>query len=77
MRVLTDDQRARLLKALANAPDEVLCDAVAELKRYRINIQDTYKDVAGYIGREEIKLTIEIPPAQPLKPLNEAIKRYC
>lgn len=56
MKVLSDDQRARLLKALEGAPDEVLCSAVGEMKRMRVQIQDDYKDVAGFIGREETKL---------------------
>lgn len=51
MKVLSDEQRARLLKALEDAPDEVLCDAVAEMKRVRVAIQDGYRGVEGYIGR--------------------------
>lgn len=63
MRVLTDEQRARLLKALETAPDDVLCTAVSEMKRMRVQIQDDYKEVSGFIGREETKLpeTVEKP----------------
>lgn len=63
MRVLTDEQRARLLKALETAPDDVLCTAVSEMKRMRVQIQDDYKELSGFIGREETKL-----PEAPAKP---------
>lgn len=50
MNILTEDDRAKLILVLANAEDEVLLDAVAQMKRRRIEIQEHFDAVRGFSG---------------------------
>ena len=64
MKILSDEQRAKLLKVLEGAPDQVLCDAVVEVKRFRLQVQDTYKECTGYIGRDEVRMKTDVPAVE-------------
>lgn len=54
--ILTDEQRVKLVEALVNAPDEVLLDAVRDMKQRRLHIQDSFKEIQGFVGMRGVEL---------------------
>lgn len=60
-------KRAALLASLANAPDEILLDAVRQYMDWQNGIHRQFKDVSGFIGMKEIeapKPTLTPPKAE-------------
>jgi hypothetical protein len=55
MKILSDAEREAMLKALVNAPDEVLIDAVRQVKDSHSNIKNTFKEIQGFIGLRVIE----------------------
>lgn len=63
MKILTDNERTSLLAKLAEAPDDILLEAVARLKDYYVNVKDDMKSLNGFVGirfTEAPKMTL--PP---------------
>lgn len=57
MNILSENERAALLRSLSDAPDEVLIDAVRQRKDWMSNIRNSFKEVQGFIGMK----TVEMP----------------
>lgn len=58
--ILSDNERAALLAALAEAPDEILIDAVRQRKDWMNSIKSSFKEVQGFCGMR----VIEAPAAK-------------
>jgi hypothetical protein len=63
MNILTDQQRDKLIEALRFAPDDVLINAVTDMKQQRHQIQNSFRDIQGFIG---LKPLAEPPPDKPM-----------
>ncbi len=59
--ILTEEERGKLLAALADAPDEILLDAVRQKKEWRCRIQSDFEQLKGFIGARKL---MEAPAAQ-------------
>ena len=59
MQILSQDQRAALLKSLETASDDILLTAVSEMRNYRLRVQGDFDTLKNYIG---------------MTPINEAAK---
>lgn len=67
MNILTEDERAALLRTLTDAPDEILIDAVRQRKDWMKNIRSTFDEVRGFVGMKEIKVSPPPPVAATTK----------
>lgn len=68
MKILTDNERTQLLAKLAEAPDDILLEAVARQKEYYVNVKDDMKALNGFVG---IRFTEAPKMALPTEPLKE------
>lgn len=50
MKILTDNERTQLLTKLAEAPDDILLEAVARMKEYYVNVKEDMKALNGFVG---------------------------
>lgn len=66
MKILTDSERTSLLTKLAEAPDDILLEAVARMKEYYVNVKDDMKALNGFVG---IRFTESPKVALPTEPL--------
>jgi hypothetical protein len=67
MKILTDTERTSLLAKLAEAPDDILLEAVARVKQYYVGVKEDMKSLNGFVGirfTEAPKMTL---PTGPLK----------
>lgn len=48
--ILNEEERGKLLSALADAPDEILLDAVRQKKEWRCRIQSDFDALKGFVG---------------------------
>jgi len=72
--ILTPEDRAKLLKALETAPDDVLLHAVSSVKHQRIEEQQLWESVRGYVGAKAAAPVIPDAPKPKLdfeEPENE------
>jgi len=61
MKILTDTEREALITKLSEAPDDILLNAVAQMKEYYVNVKDDMKSLNGFVGirfTETPKLTL-------------------
>lgn len=66
MKILTDNERTQLLAKLAEAPDDILLEAVARMKEYYVSVKDDMKSLNGFVG---IRFTEAPKMALPIEPL--------
>ena len=59
MNILSEDERAALLRSLSDAPDEVLIDAVRQRKDWMKGIKSSFDEVRSFVG---MKITEASPP---------------
>lgn len=64
--ILTEEERGKLLAALADAPDEILLDAVRQKKEWRCRIQSDFEQLKGFIGARKLVDAAPVP-AHPSK----------
>lgn len=50
MKILTDAERTALLTKLAEAPDDILLEAVARTKQYYVDVKEDMKSLNGFVG---------------------------
>jgi hypothetical protein len=50
MNILSEDERAALLRSLTDAPDEVLIDAVRQRKDWMKGIKSSFDEVRNFVG---------------------------
>jgi len=50
MNILSEDERAALLRSLSEAPDEVLIDAVRQRKDWMKGIKSSFDEVRSFVG---------------------------
>lgn len=50
MKILNDMEREHILRTLANAPDDILINAVHEMKRQTLDVQNGMKEINGFVG---------------------------
>ena len=65
MNILTENERAALLRSLANAPDEILIDAVRQYKDWMKGIRSSFDDVRALIGMKADRVLSPPPPPPP------------
>jgi len=71
MQVLTDNERAHLIKILAGAPDEILCNAVRDTQERQEYITQQYKLLVTPKSRDAEAPVQRAPEA--LKPLDQTV----
>lgn len=67
MKILTDSERTQLLAKLAEAPDDILLEAVARQKEYYVNVKDDMKALNGFVGIRFTEAPKGVLPTEPLK----------
>lgn len=66
MKTLTDAERTALVTKLAEAPDDILIAAVADMRRRYCEVRDDMKDLNGFVGirfTEAPKVPLDTKPA--------------
>lgn len=53
--ILNEEERGKLLSSLADAPDEILLDAVRQKKEWRCRIQSDFEALKGFIGARKVE----------------------
>lgn len=67
MKILTDSERTSLLTKLAEAPDDILLEAVARMKEHYVNVKDDMKSLNGFVGIRFTETPKIALPTEPLK----------
>lgn len=67
MKILNDHERTQLLAKLAEAPDDILLEAVARVKEYYVNVKDDMKALNGFVGIRFTEAPKVALPTEPLK----------
>lgn len=65
MKILTDSERTSLLTKLAEAPDDILLEAVARMKQYYVDVKEDMKSLNGFVGirfTESPRMALPLPP---------------
>jgi hypothetical protein len=63
MNLLSITEREALLKALSDAPDEILIDAVRQRKDWMKTIKQSFDEVRSFVGMKVVEAAK--PPSQP------------
>lgn len=76
MKILTDNERASLLTKLAEAPDDILLEAVARMKELYVHVKDDMKALNGFVGirfTEAPKFTLPPEEKRPVLDTKEVV----
>jgi hypothetical protein len=66
MNILSESERAALLQALTEAPDEVLIDAVRQRKDWMKNIKSSFDEVRSFVGMKVTESSKPPPHSTPV-----------
>lgn len=70
MNILNNHERTQLLTKLAEAPDDILLEAVARMKEYYVHVKDDMKALNGFVGIRFTEAPKVALPTEPLKAPN-------
>lgn len=69
MKTLTDAERTALITKLAEAPDDILIAAVADMRRRYCEVRDDMKELNGFVG-----ISFTVAPKLPVGTLKPVVQ---